>query len=268
MLPPEIFRRLCAVAYAEAGIRLAAGKETLVESRIARRIQALGLPDAAAYADCLEAKSSGEIVRFLDVISTNYTSFFREPDHFDFLATEAQLWRDAGQPRVRVWCAASSSGEEPYSLAITLAGVFGEEVDWRLLGTDISTRMLEAAKAGRYPEERLRGVQAGIRNRFFTREKDDEGGVVYTFSGPARARIGFGRLNLAESPYPLRGPLDAIFCRNVMIYFDAAMRQGVVHEVERLLRPGGLFFIGHAETLNGLNTSLRLIRPSVFRKEP
>lgn len=267
MLAPELFRRFSDLAHTQAGIALKEGKETLVESRIAKRISALGLADAAAYADYLDSHPGDEVVQFLDVISTNFTSFFREPDHFQRLAEEAARWRAEGRERVRVWCAASSTGEEPYTLLMTLNEALGDSVDWKLLATDISTRVLDAARQGRFADDRLRGLDPALRQRYFTALPHGPGEAPeWQFRSPHRERASFGRLNLAKPPFPLNGPLDAIFCRNVMIYFDAETRQGVATEAERLLRPGGLLFIGHAETLNGLRTGLVLERPSVFRR--
>lgn len=268
MLPPALFHRFRDVAYRHAGITLKDGKETLVEARIAARIRALELGSAEAYVERLERDHAGEeIVHFLDVISTNFTSFFREPDHFALLTEEARRWRDEGRSRLRVWCAASSTGEEPYTLLMVLGEVLGgealgSELDWRLLATDISTRVLAFAQAGVYPAERLDAVPAQLRGRFFERRGADAYAVRPTW----RPHVGFARLNLARPPYPLHGPLDAIFCRNVMIYFDDRVRQGFLDEAERLLAPGGLLYVGHAETLNGLRTRFKLVRPAVYRK--
>lgn len=266
MLAPALFRRFRDVAYSQAGIALKDGKETLVESRIGKRLTALGLPDAEAYADFLEAHAEDEVVQFLDVISTNFTSFYREPDHFELLTEHATQWLEAGQQKVRVWCAASSTGEEPYTLLMTLDQVLGGQVDWKILATDISTRVLDAARKGAFPEERLAGVPSHLKHHYFERIKRPGVPDEWQIRASYREHVTFGRLNLSHVPYPLSGPLDAVFCRNVMIYFDAATRQTVVTQAERLLRPGGLLVIGHAETLNGLNTRLQIVRPSVFRK--
>lgn len=265
MLTQTLFRRFRDVAFDHAGISLKDGKETLVEARIAKRLTVLGLPDAEAYADLLEGNPGDELVNFLDVISTNFTSFFREPDHFELLTEEAKLWLEQGRERVRVWCAASSTGEEPYTIVMTLHQVLGDEVDWRLLATDISTRVLDSAREGLFEEERFATMSAHLRNKYFSRIHVKGKRDTWQIQAKHRERVSFGRLNLSTPPYPLTGPLDAVFCRNVMIYFDAPMRQTVISQTERLLRPGGLLFIGHAETLNGVKTRLQFVRPSVFR---
>ncbi len=264
-----LFDAFRAIAHDHAGIALPDGKETLVEARIGRRLRALGLPDARSYLHWLANDQSGdELISFLDAISTNFTSFFREPAHFDLLTAEARGWRDANAARVRVWCAASSSGEEPYTIAMILAQVFeGSGCDWKVLATDISTRILAAAEAGTYPYERLAEVPGHLRTRWFSRVASPAGEPELWQVVPAlRSHIVFRRLNLAGPPFPMKGPFDAIFCRNVMIYFDAVTRQGFVHEADRLLSRGAPLFIGHAETLTGLTTRCQMIKPSVYRK--
>ncbi len=260
-----LFHAFQAIAYDQAGIALRDGKEALVEARIGRRIRDLGLASAADYLEFLKADRGGdELVRFLDAISTNFTSFFREPDHFEHLREQLAERLEGNPERLRIWCAAASTGEEPYSLAITLAETLaGREIDWRILATDISTRVLAVAKAGRYQEKQLSRAPAALRKRWFRPTETPGTEEVH----PAlRERVHFARLNLAKPPYPMQGPFDAVFCRNVMIYFDTGVRQALITEIERLLAPGGLLCIGHSETLAGLRTSLRPIRPSEYRQ--
>ncbi len=250
------------VAYATAGIALSDGKQALVASRLASRLRALQLPDERAYVDYLRADTSGaELVQFLDVISTNFTSFFRERDHFDELGRTARRALSGGRRRFRYWCAASSSGEEPWSMAMTLAEELGQETDWRILATDISTRVLRAAERGVYTTEQTQTIPPELRAKWMVRQKDG----TWSVSPALRPRVVYRRLNLATPPYPMQGPLDAVFCRNVMIYFDNRVRQGLISEVERLLEPGGLLCIGHTETLTGVRTALDSDRPSVYR---
>jgi chemotaxis protein methyltransferase CheR len=260
------FRRFCAIAYEKAGITLGDSKEALVEARVGRRMRALGMASEKEYLARLEKDPSGEeIVQFLDVISTNHTSFFRERDHFEFLRTVLADWRREGMRRLRVWSAASSTGEEPYTIAFTIADALDNadnaEVDWRILASDISTKVLAKAEAGVFADSKLAGLARGELNRFFERGPDKD---EHTVRPELRAKIAFRRLNLITPPYPMRGPFDIIFCRNVMIYFDQAVRQRVISGMERLLRPGGYLLIGHAEALSGVSTGLRMIRPSVF----
>jgi chemotaxis protein methyltransferase CheR len=226
-------------------------------------MRALGLATEKAYLSYLENRANTEeVVNFLDVISTNHTSFFREPDHFEFLRTVLADWRREGMRKLRVWSAASSTGEEPYTIAFTIADALeNADVDWRILASDISTKVLAKAEAGVFADSKLSGLARGELNRFFERGPDKD---EHTVRLAMRSKIAFRRLNLITPPYPMRGPFDIIFCRNVMIYFDQAMRQKVISGMERLLRPGGYLLIGHAEALSGVRTGLRMIRPSVF----
>lgn len=258
----SLFRSFQALALEQAGISLREGKEALVEARIAKRLRALGLASAELYLEFLRRDRSGEeLVQFLDAISTNFTSFYREPDHFEHLVAHLEERLAAGADRFRIWCAAASTGEEPYTLAITLAeALAGRELDWKILATDLSTRVLATAKAGRYQGRHLGPVPPRLRERYFHRVGPD----AFEAMPCLREPLTFARLNLAKPPFPMKGPFDAVFCRNVMIYFDRPGRQALVTEIERLLRPGGLLFIGHSETLNGLDTALRLIRPSEY----
>jgi chemotaxis protein methyltransferase CheR len=257
------FRKLCDIAYERAGISLGPSKEALVAARLSKRLRLLGLASERDYLERLETDSNGdEIVQFLDAISTNHTAFFREPDHFDLLRKVVGDWQQDGLRRLRIWSAASSSGEEPYTIAIVLDQLLqGSDVDWRILATDISTRVLARAQAGKFAAERLTTLTPEQRRRFFEKgDNPDE----YVVERGIRERMTFRRLNLANTPYPMRGPFDVVFCRNVMIYFDQVMRQKVIGAVEPLVRPGGYFIIGHAEALSGVSMSLQMLRPSVF----
>lgn len=261
---PALFERFRAIAYQQAGIELREGKESLVSARVAKRLRALGLESEEHYLERLEADVSGEeLVQFLDVISTNFTSFFREPEHFTKVASTVNAWLASGQQRFRFWSAASSSGEEPYTLAMILAEAFaGREVDWRVLATDISTRVLAMAKERTYTAQQVKTVPPALASTYL----EPAGAGRVRVSRELASRIMFARLNLSHPPFPMPGPLDVVMCRNVMIYFDKKVRQRLVSEIERLLRPGGLLMIGHSETLNGLNTGLTVVRPSIYRK--
>ena len=266
----KLFEKFCALAHEKAGIHLKEGKETLVQARVAKRLRALGLENPRDYIDYLEKDESGEeLVLFLDVISTNFTNFFREPDHFEALAEEVQRLTEEGRRRIRIWSAASSSGEEPYSMAITILEALGEsQPDFRILATDISTRMLARAEEGKYAASRLEGVPKPYRHKYFERiGRRGSGEESYRIRPEVRRRVVYKRLNLAEPPYPMQGPLDVVFCRNVMIYFDQPVRQRLVSEIERLLAPGGLLCIGHSETLSAVQNDLKYLRSSVFRKK-
>ncbi len=260
------FREFQEIAYEQAGIHLREGKAALVQARLAKRLRELGLRSEEEYLSRLRgADAREEIILFLDAISTNFTKFFREPDHFELLREDVLAALHAGQRRFRFWCAGCATGEEPYTVAMTVSELLGT-ADWRILATDLSTRALARASAGVYGDEEVADVPARHREKFLTRERREDGSSTWTVSKRLRERIVFHRLNLARHPYPMTGPLDAVFCRNVMIYFDRPMRALLVGEVERLVKPGGRFFIGHSETLNGIETVLQVERPSVYRR--
>jgi chemotaxis protein methyltransferase CheR len=262
-----LFEQFAELAYRRAGIRLGAGKEALVAARIGKRIRTLGLKGPRDYLDYLLTDDQGEeIVHFLDVISTNFTSFYREPAHFPLLGDLVEQRLALGRHRMRFWSAACSSGEEPYTMALSIAERLGDKAaDWRILATDISTRILAAAQTGRYPASALKTVPKHLRLRYFeSASTKSSNEPLFSIKHDLRNHIAFARLNLSTPPFPMSGPLDVVMCRNVMIYFDHRVRQNLVTAVENLLAPDGIFFIGHAETLNGLHTSFRAIRPSVY----
>jgi chemotaxis protein methyltransferase CheR len=261
----QTFRDFQAIAYQKAGIFLRDGKAALVQARLAKRLRELGLSSEREYLERLRDDGGEEVVLFLDAISTNFTKFYREPDHFESLRETVLAAKAAGQRKFRFWSAASSSGEEPYTMTMVLDPIL-EGCDWKLLATDISTRVLARAVAGVYTTEELEGIPPAVLQRCLDRLPAEEGGPErWGVKDRLKQRVTYRRLNLASRPFPMTGPLDAIFCRNVMIYFDRPMRAGVVGEFERLIRPGRPLFIGHSETLNGISTRFQAERPSVYR---
>lgn len=259
------FRRLCEIAYHKAGITLGDNKEALVAARVGKRMRALDLKSEKEYLAYLEKAIDGEeIIQFLDVISTNHTTFFREEDHFQLLSQLLHQWQQEGIRRLRLWSAASSTGEEPYSIAFTASmALSGSDIDWQILATDISTRVLKLAETGVFPSSRIKNIDKTHCQTLF---KNGPSENTVQVRQAIREKVTFRRLNLATPPYPMKGPFDIIFCRNVMIYFDLAVRQRVVSAMEPLLRPGGYFLTGHAEALSGIHSSLQMVKPSVFRR--
>ncbi len=263
----DAFRRLI---YQHSGICLSDAKVTLVRARIGKRMRALGLSDHRAYLRHVEEDESGmEVVSLLDAISTNVTSFFREAQHFDILANHLNERQAAGQTRLRIWSAACSTGEEPHSIALSACESLPlERCDLRILASDINTQVLAACAAGRFGEESLKPVPKNLRLKYFTRTGElGPKGPVWQATQALRRLIVPKRLNLSRPPFPLQGPLDAVFCRNVMIYFDNDVRRALLHEITRLLPRGGLLFVGHAESLTGMHCGLRCLRPSVYVKD-
>ncbi|MCE5229374.1 methyltransferase domain-containing protein [bacterium] len=263
----QTFRKFRDIVYAHSGISLGDGKEALVSARVGKRLRALNISDHKGYLKYLEQDGSGEeIVQLLDAISTNVTHFFREPVHFDFVRDCMAKWLGAGQTRFRFWSAACSTGEEPYSLAITLREALGNrQADVKILATDISTRVLNSARAGIFELDKLAKVPPALRDRYFERP-DDGRANNRAVRADLRRMIVFQRLNLANPPFPMRGPLDAVFCRNVMIYFDNRVRAALLAEIVRLLKPGGYLFVGHAESLTGMMADLKSVKPSIYVK--
>ncbi len=264
----RLFDKLRAIIYEKSGISLHDGKEALVSARLGKRMRLLGLQDYREYVDRVSRDENGtETVGLIDAISTNVTSFFREPVHFEVLGRLMSDWLKEGKKRFRFWSAACSSGEEPYSIAMTLLDVVKDQpVDLRILATDISTLALEKGKKGTYDDQRMSPVPPHLKTRFFDRRKPG-GAVQYAASEALRKPILFRRLNLAAPPFPMNGPMDAIFCRNVLIYFDHETRKKLLDESHRLLKRGGYLMVGHAESLTGMISNLKPVRPSIYVKD-
>jgi chemotaxis protein methyltransferase CheR len=268
-LDRRTFDAFCKLIYDKSGITLGDGKEALVSARVGKRLRALGMETYKEYLQFLTGntrEAEEEFISFLDVISTNVTSFFRENEHFMLMADLIKDIVASGQNKVRIWCAASSSGEEPYTIAMTfLENAQGFRGDCRILATDISTQILEKAVKGQYEEAKMAGVSPQLRTRYFSSVGLGKS-RVYTVNPELSSMIKFARLNLSTPPFPMRGPFDIIFCRNVMIYFDNVVRKRLIAEFERLLRPGGILMVAHSESIAGL-TSLQSVRPSVWLKQ-
>ena len=263
----ETFCAFQGLVYELCGISLNDSKEAMVSSRIGKRMRVLGLDTPRQYLEQLRGSEGvEEITHFLDAISTNVTSFFREPDHFAYLSDQIEDWIRQGSSRLRVWSAAASTGEEPYTIAMTIAAVAGGRMrDWRILATDISTRALGHAARGQYSAQRVAGVPRPLLHQYFVCSHEPSG-ALYTVKESLKKHILFRRLNLSKLPFPMRGQLDVIFCRNVMIYFDTQTRTRLVEEFYRLLRPGGLLLTGHAESLAGVKASFEYLKPAYYRK--
>jgi chemotaxis protein methyltransferase CheR len=262
------FDAFCQLVYDKSGITLKDGKEALVTARVGKRLRALGYENYKDYLNFLTGntrEAESELVQFLDVMSTNLTYFFRENDHFEVMAEVVQQLVSEGRNKIRIWCAASSSGEEPYTLAMTfLENSNGFRGDCRILATDISTDILAKAKAGVYPESKMNGVNPMLKGRYFN-VVGTGGQKVYTVKDDVKKMITFARLNLSKPPFPMKGPFDIIFCRNVMIYFDDVVRQNLMNEFERYLHSGGYLMVGHSESVvNMINHLQKTDRPSVY----
>lgn len=266
-MDPALFKKFCELIHTTCGIALTDAKESLLTARMSKRIRALGLSSEQEYfAFVTDPKNSNEIIQFVDVISTNVTSFFREAEHFDILSKMLQLWESKGQTSFRIWCAASSSGEEPYTIAITAKeSLQNPNSTVKILATDISTKVLQQAIEGKYPKEKTKGLPEHILKKYF-REISEGNQVYFEASQEIKNMIKFGRLNLNNLPIPLTGGIDIIFCRNVMIYFDRELKQKLVDNFLQLVRPGGMLFISLTESLAGLRSPFKMQWPAVFFK--
>lgn len=255
------FRQFKELIYRIAGIHLSDAKKPLVTGRLSKRVRLHGHQDFSAYFDTL-MREKDELQVAVDLLTTNETYFFREPKHMDFLA-EHVLTSSAPSRPFRVWSAASSSGEEAYSLAMLLADKLGDR-PWEVFGSDISLRVLEKARSGHYSLERTSGIPPGYLKRYCLKGVGTQAGTFKVM--PAlRQRVRFDQVNLIE-PLPRLEPFDVIFLRNVMIYFDMDVKRQVVSRLLPLLRSGGYFFVSHSETLNGVTSGLQMISPSIYRK--
>lgn len=268
VLDAKTFQKFCDLVYRCAGIHLGPQKEALVSARIGKRLRKLGFQDFEAYYQFVEADTEGgELVEMLNAISTNVTHFFREPRHFELLGQLLKRWAAEGRDSVRIWCAASSTGEEPYTLAMTVREAIPDCRDVKILATDISTKVLAHAKAGVYEARHIEKVPEPLFRKYFEKVSDHGGaGLHYRVNESLRSMLTFARLNLAKPPFPMKGPFDVIFCRNVMIYFDNEVRRRLLAECYRLTRGGGYLMVGHAESLSGMLSNFKSVEPAVYVK--
>jgi chemotaxis protein methyltransferase CheR len=266
-LSPRTFERVRKLVYDTAGIDLRQGKETLVSARLNKKLRQLGHTSYEAYLDEVAADHTGDsLTALIDVLTTNFTSFLREPAHFEFLE-KTILPAIADRPRVEIWCAAAATGEEPYSLAFSLLEFFGSDAAsrCRILATDISTQALAKARAAVYAAERFEGVPKPWLPKYLLRGEGKSKGLYKVKPDVARM-VDYRRLNLIEPFTPDGGPFPLISCRNVMIYFDKPTQEKTVNRLSQFLEPGGYLYIGHSESLSGINHSLTFVKPAIYRK--
>jgi chemotaxis protein methyltransferase CheR len=251
------------------GISLSEQKRELVYGRLARRLRALNLKSFREYRTLLSQDDGQELVQFCNAITTNLTAFFREPHHFEHLKNEVLaplLKKGSAERRLRIWSAGCSTGEEPYSIAMSVLEAVPDIERWdiRILATDLDSDVVEKARRGVYTAERLQSLGAERRDRFFapySQAKEPSFQVR-----PELTRLlTVKQLNLMH-PFPMKGPLDVIFCRNVVIYFDKDTQRDLIARISRLQRPGHLLFLGHSETLFKVSTDYNLIGRTIYRR--
>ena len=258
----EDFERISKLIYQHAGIALKDSKQHMVYSRLARRLRINGLNSFSDYLALLENGNEAEWQAFVNALTTNLTSFFREPHHFPLLA-EHITRHNAAHP-VSLWCAASSTGEEPYSMAMTAIDAFGSYTPpVSIVASDLDTNVLAKAEAGVYPMERIEKFSSQEVKRFFLKGTGEQSGFVRV-RPEVRALVTFRPLNLLDQDWKIRGPFDAIFCRNVMIYFDKNTQLGILQRFVPLLRPDGLLFAGHSESFHNASSIFRLRSKTVY----
>ncbi len=274
-LKPKEYERLRKLVYRVAGIELGDSKQHLVRSRLGKVIRTRGMNSYSEYFDMVEADPSGdELSDLIDQISTNTTHLFREAGHFEFLTKVLTEWVAdpqwaRGHGPLRIWSAACSSGEEPYSIAMTTHATLKsvKNLQIKILATDISTRILARAKLGQYEEEKLETVPPDYRRNYFNKVRNPDGDEpLFELKPEIRNLIQFSHFNLMTETFPFRNQFDVIFCRNVMIYFDKPTQERLVGRFARHLRPGGYLLIGHSESLNGLQHPYQYVKPTIYRR--
>lgn len=274
-LTPQEFQRLAKFIHGYSGIKMPQSKLTMVEGRLRKRVRALKLTSLSEYCDYLFEKDGleAEEIHLIDVVTTNKTEFFREPEHFRILADELLPAIVAGRrvssrAPLKVWSAAASTGAEAYTIAMVLAEFERGQLDLPsvIFATDICTEVLQTAQHAVYPSEMLVPVAPDLRARYVMQARDRKSELARIVP-ELRARVRFGRLNLMDQPYPLDRDMDVVFCRNILIYFDKPTQLNVLRGLCDHLRPGGHLVLGHSETLSGLDLPVRPVRNTVFRRE-
>ncbi len=259
------FNKIRQLIYKKAGISMSDAKRSLVAGRLRKRLVALDLNSYAEYYQFLrkdEQAGTGEMQRFIDLLTTNETWFFREEKHFEFLSQ--QIKNRPISKEISIWSAASSSGEEPYSIAMTMAQEMGLSSPWKVLGTDISSEILTKARKGIYMKSKVKGLSNTLKRKYMlngVRSYADYLAIVPEL----KRKVNFQSFNLQSSPLPSQ-KFDFIFCRNVLIYFNQEDKKKVIHRLASCLKTGGYFFPGHSESLHGLYDELESVGPSIYQK--
>ena len=257
------FARVQALIYQHAGISLHDGKHAMVYSRLSRRLRETGHTSFHDYLCWLEKNDGPERQEFVNALTTNLTAFFREQHHFEILASHLRS-KPASTPW-RVWCSAASTGEEPYSIAMTALETLGANLNFKLMASDIDSRVLATAAAGIYRLENLKSLSAERLQQFFLKGKAANAGMARTKPELQRL-IEFLSVNLIRDDWPFREPFDVVFCRNVMIYFDAPTQRRVLERIHRVMKPGGILFVGHAENFSESRDLFTLRGKTVYER--
>ena len=270
-LSPDDFNKLSSFIYNESGIKMPPIKRIMLQSRLQKRLKELKMTSFKEYCNYIFSKEglNNEIIHMLDVVSTNKTDFFREPVHFDFLTSTVlpELVSASKHRNIKIWSAGCSSGEEPYTIAIVLFEFMEKNptLDFSILGTDISTKILQKAIDAVYKDERVQGIPLELKRKYFLRSKDRENPSV-KMSAQLRNKVRFDRLNFMDNSYGIYESFDIVFCRNVLIYFDRETQEKVINKICTKINTGGYFFLGHSESIMNMNLPLQQIKPTIFQK--
>lgn len=270
-LSDRSFTKLSEYIYSNYGIKMPESKRNMLQARLQKRLRANDLDSFEEYCELLFSAEHGrqELIHMIDVVSTNKTDFFREPNHFEFLKSVA-LGDLTRQPRgpIKIWSAGCSSGEEPYTIAMVVNEFLGSgsRHDFSILGTDISTSILRKAVNAIYTEERVSGIPLELKKSYFLRSKDS-GRQLVRVVPKMRDKVRFQRLNFMDPDYPsVPMDFDVVFCRNVLIYFDKQTQEKVINRLCKHLKPGGYFFLGHSESIMDMKVPLKQIKPTIYQK--
>lgn len=264
------FIRLSSFIHDKLGIKMPYQKKVMLQCRLQKRVRELKM----TFGEYLEyvfsnAGKEEELVRMIDLVTTNKTDFFREPSHFDFMKEVVLpgLCDSRRRRPIRIWSAACSSGEEPYTIAITLKEYFSSRdvTDFEIVGTDVSTRILEKAAFAIYGYERISGISDSIKHKYFMRHKNPENKTVRLVP-EIRSKVTFQKINLMDEYYDIKNEFDIVFCRNVLIYFDRETQHNVICKLASKIRTGGYLFLGHSESIANMRVPLKQVKPTIFRK--
>jgi chemotaxis protein methyltransferase CheR len=270
-LSEKNFRRLAELIHSYSGIKMPPGKRTMLEGRLRRRVRITGAASLDDYCRRLfdEDGLAAELVDLMDVVTTNKTEFFREPAHFDFLRDRGlTTLMSADRPKLKAWSAACSIGAEPYTLAMVIEEHIAKHRrggDYSILCTDLCTEVLQEAVTGVYSAAMIEPVPMELRRKYLMRARDRERPVV-RIAPKLRSHLFFSRLNLMDEAYPFDDDMDMIFCRNILIYFDKATQDRVLRRLCNHLRPGGMLFLGHSESVVGIDLPVKQIASTVFQR--
>lgn len=265
LLTDDDFKEIARLVYDGCGIVLGEHKREMVYSRLARRIRLLKLKSFKEYLNYLKANKDTEYSDFINAITTNLTSFFRENHHFDYLKSTivpSLLISNKASKRVRIWSAGCSTGEEPYTLAMTLEGLFPQNWDVKILATDLDSNVLNKAQSGIYTAANVNGLEPVQIKRWFLKNQDGE---LFKVKPALQKLIHFKRLNLLQT-WPMQGPFDVIFCRNVVIYFDKETKEQLFYRYSQLLSPSGHLFLGHSETMSKERHEFKSLGKTIYQK--